>query len=152
MKPSHILVFVLVLVIIFGASKLPDVAKYLGQSAKVLKKEIRELQDEDESKSSGTSDRSDGSSTLPGTTGPSATPDPVPRQAPAVRHSSEQPTPSVTPAEGRPGANEEGSSPAPAPDAVSESATGLSRSDSLESHSRNDDAETDASDGELTAS
>ena len=47
MKPSHIVVLVIVLVVVFGASKLPDVAKYFGQSLKVLRKEMREFQDED---------------------------------------------------------------------------------------------------------
>lgn len=47
MKPSHIIVLVVVLVVVFGASKLPDVAKYFGQSLKVLRKEMREFHDED---------------------------------------------------------------------------------------------------------
>lgn len=47
MKPSHIIVLVIVLVVVFGASKLPDVAKYFGQSLKVLRKEMREFHDED---------------------------------------------------------------------------------------------------------
>lgn len=47
MKPSHIIVLVIILVLLFGASKLPDLARSLGQSAKILKKEMRELQDDD---------------------------------------------------------------------------------------------------------
>lgn len=47
MRPSHIIILIIVLVIIFGASKLPDVARSIGQSAKILKKEMRELQDDD---------------------------------------------------------------------------------------------------------
>ena len=46
MKPWHIVVVLLVIIIIFGAAKLPDIARSLGQSAKVLKKEMRELQDD----------------------------------------------------------------------------------------------------------
>ena len=46
MKPWHIIVVLLVIIIIFGAAKLPDIARSLGQSAKVLKKEMRELQDD----------------------------------------------------------------------------------------------------------
>lgn len=42
-KPSHIIVLVIVLIIIFGAAKLPDIAKSIGQSAKVFKKEMKEL-------------------------------------------------------------------------------------------------------------
>lgn len=48
MKPSlwHIVVLVVVLIIIFGAAKLPDIAKSIGQSAKVFKKEMKELTDD----------------------------------------------------------------------------------------------------------
>ncbi|QCX47025.1 twin-arginine translocase TatA/TatE family subunit [Arcanobacterium haemolyticum] len=46
MKPSHLVVVIVVLIIIFGASKLPSIAKSIGQSAKVLKKEMKELQDD----------------------------------------------------------------------------------------------------------
>lgn len=46
MRPSHIIVLIVILLLIFGASKLPDIAKSFGQSAKVLKKEMRELQDD----------------------------------------------------------------------------------------------------------
>ena len=51
MKPSHIIVLVIVLVVVFGASKLPDVAKYFGQSLKVLRKEMREFHDDEDSAS-----------------------------------------------------------------------------------------------------
>ncbi|MDO4665845.1 MAG: twin-arginine translocase TatA/TatE family subunit [Actinomycetaceae bacterium] len=47
MRPMHILIVVIVLIILFGANKLPNIAKNLGQSAKVLKKEMRELAEED---------------------------------------------------------------------------------------------------------
>ncbi|QJC22178.1 twin-arginine translocase TatA/TatE family subunit [Arcanobacterium buesumense] len=46
MRPSHIVVLIVVLIIIFGATKLPEIAKSIGQSAKVLKKEMKELQDD----------------------------------------------------------------------------------------------------------
>ena len=47
MKAWHIIVLIVVLLVVFGAAKLPDIARSLGQSAKVLKKEMRELQDDD---------------------------------------------------------------------------------------------------------
>lgn len=59
-KPSHIIVLIIVLIIIFGAAKLPDIAKSIGQSAKVFKKEMKELTDdvppEDEENSEATSE------------------------------------------------------------------------------------------------
>jgi sec-independent protein translocase protein TatA len=39
----HILIVVVVLLLLFGASRLPTIAKSLGQSLKIFKKEISEL-------------------------------------------------------------------------------------------------------------
>lgn len=39
----HFVVLLVVLIVIFGAAKLPDIAKSIGQSAKVFKKEMKEL-------------------------------------------------------------------------------------------------------------
>ncbi|MCS4484353.1 twin-arginine translocase TatA/TatE family subunit [Gleimia sp. 6138-11-ORH1] len=47
LKPGHIFVLVVVFVLIFGASKLPEIAKNIGKSAKVLKKEIKDLTEEE---------------------------------------------------------------------------------------------------------
>lgn len=46
MQPWHIAVLLVVLLVVFGASKLPDLARNLGKSAKILKQEIRELSDD----------------------------------------------------------------------------------------------------------
>ncbi|WP_413450741.1 Sec-independent protein translocase subunit TatA [Georgenia phoenicis] len=46
MRPTHILILLIVLVILFGAKRLPDVARSVGQSMKVFKKEITELQED----------------------------------------------------------------------------------------------------------
>ncbi|EEH63362.1 twin arginine-targeting protein translocase, TatA/E family [Gleimia coleocanis DSM 15436] len=46
-KPWHIFVLIVVLVLLFGASKLPEIAKNVGKSAKVLKKEMKELTEDD---------------------------------------------------------------------------------------------------------
>jgi sec-independent protein translocase protein TatA len=48
MRPWHIIVLVIVLILVFGASKLPDIAQNIGKSAKVLKKEMKELQEDDQ--------------------------------------------------------------------------------------------------------
>ncbi|NLW13407.1 MAG: Sec-independent protein translocase subunit TatA [Trueperella sp.] len=49
-KPWHIIVLIVVLLIVFGSAKLPDIARSLGQSAKVMKKELRDLQEDDDPK------------------------------------------------------------------------------------------------------
>lgn len=46
MRPVHILILLLVLIIIFGASKLPDIARNIGKSAKVLKSELSDLSED----------------------------------------------------------------------------------------------------------
>lgn len=53
MRPWHWIVVLLVIVVVFGASRLPNIAKNVGQSAKVLKKEMRELTEDDDPVSRG---------------------------------------------------------------------------------------------------
>ncbi len=50
MRPVHILILLLVLIIIFGASKLPDIARNIGKSAKVLKSELSDLSEDGSNK------------------------------------------------------------------------------------------------------
>ncbi|MPV38902.1 Sec-independent protein translocase subunit TatA [Georgenia subflava] len=52
LQPSHIIILVLVIILIFGASKLPDIASNIGKSMKVFKKEVKELRDDDADTSS----------------------------------------------------------------------------------------------------
>ena len=50
MKPSlwQILIIVLIIVLIFGAKRLPDVASSVGKSLKIFKKEVTELREDDD--------------------------------------------------------------------------------------------------------
>jgi sec-independent protein translocase protein TatA len=43
----HLLIIVAVIVLIFGATKLPIFAKSLGQSVKILHREVRSMQEPD---------------------------------------------------------------------------------------------------------
>ena len=47
--PTHIVVLLVLVLLVFGSSKLPDIARSVGQSMKVFKKEVKELQDDDAS-------------------------------------------------------------------------------------------------------
>ncbi|MFC5369949.1 Sec-independent protein translocase subunit TatA [Arcanobacterium bovis] len=47
MKPAHIIILLVVIIVVFGAAKLPDIARSIGQSAKILKKEMKELTEDD---------------------------------------------------------------------------------------------------------
>lgn len=43
----HLLVLVLVILLLFGAAKLPALAKSMGQSARVFKGEMKAMKDDD---------------------------------------------------------------------------------------------------------
>ncbi|RLU99263.1 twin-arginine translocase TatA/TatE family subunit [Streptomyces griseocarneus] len=46
LEPWHILVVVLVVVVLFGSKKLPDTARALGKSMRILKSEAKAMKDE----------------------------------------------------------------------------------------------------------
>jgi TatA/E family protein of Tat protein translocase len=51
-EPSHILILLIVVLILFGAKRLPDSARSLGRSMRIFKSEIKEMNTE-EKKSEG---------------------------------------------------------------------------------------------------
>jgi sec-independent protein translocase protein TatA len=50
MGPYHWLVVIAVFVLLFGAKKLPDMARSIGQSARVFKTEMKGMKDDDEAR------------------------------------------------------------------------------------------------------
>lgn len=46
-KPWHIIVLAVVLILLFGAKRLPDAARSLGRSLRIIKAETRGLADDD---------------------------------------------------------------------------------------------------------
>lgn len=48
MQPIHWLIVLVAFVLLFGASKLPTMARSLGQSARIFKSEIKGMQSDDE--------------------------------------------------------------------------------------------------------
>ncbi|HEX6447225.1 MAG TPA: Sec-independent protein translocase subunit TatA [Streptosporangiales bacterium] len=48
LSPWHILIVVLILVVLFGSTKLPTLARSLGRSARILKSEAKSLHDDDD--------------------------------------------------------------------------------------------------------
>ena len=50
-RPWHILLLVLVLVVLFGAKRLPDSAKSVAKSLKIFKTELKDDSKKDEKKS-----------------------------------------------------------------------------------------------------
>ncbi|MGO2683037.1 MAG: Sec-independent protein translocase subunit TatA [Microbacterium sp.] len=52
----HLLVLVLIILLLFGAAKLPALAKSMGQSARVFKGEMKAMKDDDTSAPQNTAD------------------------------------------------------------------------------------------------
>ena len=48
LKPWHIIVLVVVLILLFGAKRLPDAARSLGRSLRIIKAETKGLVDDDQ--------------------------------------------------------------------------------------------------------
>jgi sec-independent protein translocase protein TatA len=47
LRPWHVIVLVVVLVLLFGAKRLPDAARSLGRSLRIIKAETKGLVDDD---------------------------------------------------------------------------------------------------------
>lgn len=73
--PWAILVILLLIVLLFGSNKLPDLARNLGRSMRIVRKEVREMKDDDEP---ATTAPTDAVSSSPGGTSPAATPPATP--------------------------------------------------------------------------
>ncbi|WP_194948094.1 Sec-independent protein translocase subunit TatA [Actinomyces trachealis] len=48
MRPWHWIVVLLVVLVIFGGNKLPELAGSIGKSMKIFKKEVKELREDDD--------------------------------------------------------------------------------------------------------
>ncbi|SPT54017.1 Sec-independent protein translocase protein TatA [Actinomyces bovis] len=48
MRPWHWIVVLVVVLLLFGANKLPELAGSIGKSMKVFKKEVKELREDDD--------------------------------------------------------------------------------------------------------
>ncbi|GFH37008.1 Sec-independent protein translocase subunit TatA [Streptomyces pacificus] len=49
LKPLEIILIIVVILLLFGAKKLPDMARSLGKSARILKSEAKAMKKDDES-------------------------------------------------------------------------------------------------------
>ena len=47
LKPWHVIVLLVVVLLLFGAKRLPDLAKSVGESLKIFKAEIKDLTEDD---------------------------------------------------------------------------------------------------------
>ncbi|CAB4553156.1 MAG: twin-arginine translocase TatA/TatE family subunit [Actinobacteria bacterium] len=49
-EPSHILLLLIVVVVLFGAKRLPDSARSLGRSLRIFKSEMKEMKNDGDDK------------------------------------------------------------------------------------------------------
>ena len=53
-QPSHILILLIVVVVLFGAKRLPDSARFLGKSIRIFKGEMKDMKNDGDEKKDGT--------------------------------------------------------------------------------------------------
>jgi len=46
LEPIHLLILLILVVLLFGAKRLPDMAKSVGQSMKIFKNEVKDLRED----------------------------------------------------------------------------------------------------------
>ena len=46
LTPGHLAIIAVLVIVLFGAKRLPDAARSLGKSLRIFKSEVRELQNE----------------------------------------------------------------------------------------------------------
>ncbi|MEY2628760.1 MAG: hypothetical protein RL066_576 [Actinomycetota bacterium] len=57
-EPSHILILLIVVLVLFGAKRLPDSARSLGRSMRIFKSEMKEMTaEEKKANEEGTSEK-----------------------------------------------------------------------------------------------
>lgn len=79
----HVVILVILLIALFGAKRLPDAARSLGRSARVLKSEVDEMKKD--SKSSASQATVPGETVRPAEAAPPAQPTPVAHPAPPAQ-------------------------------------------------------------------
>lgn len=80
----HLIIVLVVILLLFGANRLPGLAKSIGQSMKIFKNEVKDLTDDG---------RRDRPATDPGTSGTTPTPGTAPDPVADARDGSDVPPP-----------------------------------------------------------
>lgn len=82
LQPWHIFILIVVLIVLFGAKKLPVAARGIGRSLRIFRSEVRELSDDP--------DGSDDPSRFGGTAPAEPSPAPGPTHAQTSQHANGQ--------------------------------------------------------------
>jgi sec-independent protein translocase protein TatA len=89
LKPVHILILVLVVLILFGWKKLPDAARSLGRSMRIFKSEVEEMKKDGQSSPSAASSDTVKGETVHPADSPAADPSSGPIADPTKRAAAE---------------------------------------------------------------
>jgi sec-independent protein translocase protein TatA len=54
LTPGHLAIIAILVIVMFGAKRLPDAARSLGKSLRIFKSEVRELQSDNKPEASAT--------------------------------------------------------------------------------------------------
>lgn len=90
--PWVIPVLILIIVMLFGSSKLPDLARNMGRALKIVKKEVKDLREDDSQAPTTTAPQA------PAAQAPAAPQQPAAPQAPAAPPAAPQAPADATPA------------------------------------------------------
>lgn len=82
-QPWHLVILIVVALAVFGSKRLPDAARGLGRSMRILKSEVRAMKD-DESTPGPTTAPETASTTAPGTVSGTAAPGSPPQHSPST--------------------------------------------------------------------
>ncbi|MFV0320522.1 MAG: Sec-independent protein translocase subunit TatA [Microbacterium sp.] len=74
----HLLIILAVILLLFGAAKLPALAKSMGQSARVFKGEMKAMKDDDATRAATSDDSTAANTAEEPPTDPGTAPDPKP--------------------------------------------------------------------------
>ncbi|MFE3602519.1 Sec-independent protein translocase subunit TatA [Streptomyces sp. NPDC059142] len=89
LEPWHLLIVAIVIIVLFGSKKLPDTARAVGKSLRILKSETKAMKEEDGAVAGGATPPAAPSSSAPFSSAPSPAPAPAPSSS-----SSASPVPS----------------------------------------------------------
>jgi sec-independent protein translocase protein TatA len=73
----HLLIVLAVVILLFGATKLPALAKAVGQSARIFRSEVKGLKDDAQTDAAADATKSDGATPANSSAATSVTPEPV---------------------------------------------------------------------------
>ena len=77
LRPTELIIILLIIVLLFGAKKLPETARGLGRSLRIFKAEVKDMHDDDQPASTTSTSTAQLPPTPPVSPAPTVSPPPV---------------------------------------------------------------------------